>query len=102
MLKSNNKFSPLKVKSRAEEFSQANKVRKVLPEIPYQGKTAYIKELNLAVKIKQGNSLKSWIIKYVSANPVVKEKLYKAYGVTEKDIKKYQTLSPYTNDKMPK
>lgn len=56
-------------------------------EIQYEGIYKFIPELKMRVKIKQGSTVKEWIIDYCKANPELRCILYPAYNIKLKKKK---------------
>jgi len=80
----------------AEEVLKKENKPKVVPEVRYEGKSHFIPELNLTVKIKSTSSLKLWIAKYGINNATVRAKLFKKHGITQEYLEENDLLSMIT------
>lgn len=60
---------------------RAKRMKKIRKESISSSSYIFVKELNLRVKIKEGNTIKQWIIQYCKQNPFKKDTLYSAYNI---------------------
>lgn len=89
MVRKKAKAAPI-IFNNTEGIRNANIPTSIKSEIKYKCTTVKVPELSISIKLKQGNTLKHWVIGYALVHPLKQALLYANYNISEKDIIKYK------------
>lgn len=80
-------FKPIEVKPQSEMYANTDALRntirsKIKKEPAAIRSTVRVPELALMVKLRKGQNIKDWLVRYCRSHPIVKTRIYNAYGIT--------------------